>query len=138
MIQPHNKDDVLRMAKFLGDARYVVNYPSTIGLMEEAAAMLRAYAEVVEGWRPIETAPKDNKRPLYFAQFAEDGSLQSLDFDGAWLSDSKSCEIPEVYYYWVSAWGTVMEPTHWAYQDQPLPTLTSALSLKEAKDADAL
>lgn len=53
MTQPHSKDDVLRMADTL-ESRSV----SMIGQMK-AATMLRAYAEVVEGWRPIETAPTD-------------------------------------------------------------------------------
>ena len=73
------------------------------------------------GWLPIETAPKDNKRMLYLARIV-DGELRELDFDGIWQSESESWEMPEVYYYWASANG-IEEPTHWTYQDQPLPPL---------------
>lgn len=67
-------------------------------------------------WHPIETAPKDNKHPLYLAQFNLDtGELIELDWDAAWESESESWEIPEVYYIWRSANGRVEEPTHWAY-----------------------
>lgn len=73
-------------------------------------------------WMPIETAPKDNKRPLYPARFDDQGKLQEIDFDGSWESESESWELPQVYYYWASANDRVEEPTHWAYQnDLPLP-----------------
>lgn len=67
-------------------------------------------------WKPIETAPKDNKRPLFIARFNDDGTMQSFDYDATWESESESWEIPEVYYYWASAHGNVEEPSHWAYQ----------------------
>lgn len=68
-------------------------------------------------WHPIETAPKDNKRPLYLAQFnTETGDLIDLDWDASWEPESESWEIPQVYYVWRSANGRVEEPTHWAYQ----------------------
>ena len=74
-------------------------------------------------WQPIASAPRDNKRLLYLARFNDDGTIQELDYDGAWVSDSESWEIPEVYYYWGSANG-IQEPTHWAYQDTPPPLYT--------------
>lgn len=67
-------------------------------------------------WKPIETAPKDNKRPLFIARFNDNGTMQSFDYDASWESESESWEIPEVYYYWASANGNVEEPSHWAYQ----------------------
>lgn len=70
-------------------------------------------------WRPIETAPKDNKRPLMIAQYhTETGQLIELDWDATFEAESESWEIPEVYYVWSSANGRVEEPTHWAYQDE--------------------
>ena len=69
-------------------------------------------------WHPIETAPKDNKHPLYLAQFDHDtGELIELDWDAAWEAESESWEIPQVYYIWRSANDRVGEPTHWAYQN---------------------
>lgn len=75
------------------------------------------------GWRDIASAPKDNKRLLYFARF-NDGKLQELDFDGIWQTENESWEMPQQYSYWASARG-IEEPTHWAYQDEPLPAATT-------------
>lgn len=67
-------------------------------------------------WQPIETAPRDNKVPLYLARFGENGDLLELDFDGAWEHWSESWEMPHINGWdWVSASG-IEEPTHWAYQ----------------------
>lgn len=78
-----------------------------------------------EGWQPIESAPKDNKRLLYLARFNPDtGTLVELDFDGIWQADSESWELSKVYHYWASN-GGIEEPTHWAYQDSPPPTALS-------------
>ena len=70
-------------------------------------------------WRNIESAPLDNKRPLYLARFSN-GKLQEIDFEGEWRSDSESWELPQVYWYWASASG-IEDPTHWAYQDEEIP-----------------
>lgn len=73
------------------------------------------------GWRPIETAPKDNKRPLYLARFNAAGELVSLDFNGGWEYWDEGWELAHINGWdWVSASG-IEEPTHWAYQDEPLP-----------------
>jgi hypothetical protein len=69
-------------------------------------------------WQPIETAPKDNKRPLWLARFNDDGTMQSFDYNGSWESESESWEMPQVYYYWASESGNVEEPSHWAYQPE--------------------
>lgn len=77
-------------------------------------------------WETIETAPKDNKRPLYLARFNEDGELVELDFDGVWKYWSESWELAHINgWCWMSANG-IEEPTHWAYQDAgaPPPELT--------------
>lgn len=89
----------------------------------------------VRKWQPIETAPRDNKRPLYLAAFNDKGEMCSIDFDGAWESESESWEIPQVYYFWKSAYGTVEEPTHWAYQDEGPPPPVSGLVSKGGTDA---
>ena len=77
-------------------------------------------------WQPIETAPKDNKRPLWLARFNDDGTMQSFDYNGSWESDYESWEMPEVYYYWASENGNGEEPSHWAYQPEGFCTLPGA------------
>lgn len=74
-------------------------------------------------WRPMNTAPLDNRRPLVIATFEEDGSIRDIDFDAVWTSESESWEMPEVYWFWASAHGRIEDPTHWTYQDEPLPRL---------------
>jgi hypothetical protein len=89
--------------------------------MRDYAIEAQALAvNVPSAWQPIETAPKDNKRPLYFARFDPMGKLAELDFDGIWESESESWEQPQIYYFWASANG-IEEPTHWAFQDEPIP-----------------
>ena len=70
----------------------------------------------MEGWQPIDIAPKDNKRPLMLAQFDSSGHLLAVDYNGIWHSDSESWEIPELYWYWQGENDSVEEPTHWTYQ----------------------
>lgn len=69
-------------------------------------------------WQPIETAPKDNLRPLFIAYFNEAGMLQHFDYNAIWKAESESWEIPTVYYFWASENGNVEEPSHWAYQPE--------------------
>lgn len=105
------------------------NLPNGVTLQDirMAAASVFALAQQpvppnAVAWHPIETAPKDNKRPLYLAQFNTDtGELIDLDWDASWEAESESWEIPQVYYIWRSANGRVEEPTHWAYQDLQQP-----------------
>lgn len=73
---------------------------------------------VMIDWQPIETAPKDNKRPLLLAYFNPEGELSALDFDGTWESDRESWEMPQEYWYWAGHYGNIEEPTHWAYQPE--------------------
>ena len=77
-------------------------------------------------WQPIETAPKDNKRPLWLARFNDDGTMQSFDYNGSWEKESESWEMPEVYYFWASENGNVEEPSHWAYQPEEFYALPDA------------
>ena len=79
-------------------------------------------------WQPIETAPKNNKCPLWLARFNDDGTMQSFDYNGSWEGESESWEMPEVYYFWASENGNVEEPSHWAYQPGEFCTLISAPS----------
>ena len=79
-------------------------------------------------WQPIETAPKDNKRPLWLARFNDDGTMQSFDYNGSWERESESWEMPGVYYFWASENGNVEEPSHWAYQPDEFCALISAPS----------
>ena len=81
---------------------------------------------VPDGWQPIETAPKDNKRPLLIANFnADNGDLTAFDYNACWEGESESWEIPRVYYFWASENGTVEEPTHWSYQPEWFATAPS-------------
>jgi hypothetical protein len=76
-------------------------------------------------WQPIESAPKDNKRPLYLAKFNEIGKLIDLDFDGGWEYWESYGGLRHVNgWTWVSANG-LEEPTHWAYQDSDAPPATA-------------
>jgi len=99
---------------------------------------IRAVCEIPQmkhtTWQPIDTAPKNNERLLYLAVIGSDGEIQQLDYDGIWQSDSESWELPEVYYYWASAEG-IEEPTHWAYQDDLLPTLNNLVRDKQLVEA---
>ena len=88
---------------------------------ESILASQAGAAGVPETWQPIDTAPKDNARPLYFARFNAAGQLQEIDFDGGWDEVNEGHEaIPQFYWDWVSANG-IENPTHWAYQDGPPP-----------------
>ena len=62
-------------------------------------------------WQPIETAPKDNKRPLWLARFNDDDTMQSFDYNGSWESESESWEMPQVCYFWATENGYVEEPS---------------------------
>jgi hypothetical protein len=91
----------------------------------EVVSSDRAQAERPEAadvsWEPIETAPRDNARPLYLARFDKSGKLQELDYDGGWEYWQESWELAHINGWdWVSACG-IEEPTHWAYQDGPPP-----------------
>lgn len=125
-------DEAAALAEFTD--YFVRNYPGPNTIIGDpnwhaprifrAAQRALQSAAPVQGavdWQPIETAPKDNKRPLYLARFNDKGELVELDFDGSWESESESWELPQVYYYWASASG-IEEPTHWAYQDSTPPT----------------
>lgn len=85
-------------------------------------------------WQPIETAPTDGKRTLYLAKFSETGELLALDFDGIWEYWQESWELQHINgYAWSSANG-LEEPTHWAYQDEPIPSQRKLLTDAEIID----
>jgi hypothetical protein len=84
-------------------------------------------------WQPIETAPKDNKRPLLLASFDNRGVLSNVDFNGSWECESESWEMPQEYYFWNSANGMADEPTHWAYQPEGFAQLTKETAVPQAE-----
>ena len=91
-------------------------------------------------WQPIDTAPKDNKRPLFLGRFNEAGELTEMDFNASWEQERESREIPELYWIWMSEHGRVEDPTHWAYMDaDPLPvvsdTTAALIDLLRQRDA---
>jgi hypothetical protein len=75
-------------------------------------------------WKPIATAPKDNKRPLYLAQF-KNGILRFVEVDGRFQHSNTQYED--------RCWKSSIRfnscsselPTHWAYQDDPIPQVSS-------------
>jgi hypothetical protein len=71
--------------------------------------------QLMEGttWQPIETAPKSGDPRIMIAQFVG-GELHDIDFDAVYEEDYESWEMPQLYGIWVSAFGRVEEPTHWA------------------------
>jgi hypothetical protein len=96
-------------------------------LLERENAALQLDAERYR-WLPIDSAPRDNKRPLLLASFnSDDGTLQGMDYDGSWESGRESWEVPEVYWYWASAENNVEEPTHWMYQPDWYASIDAAM-----------
>ena len=77
----------------------------------------------VQRWQSIDTAPTDNERLLVLARFNSDGELRELDWDGIWEYWEESWEMPHVNGYTWTSMNGIEEPTHWAYQDRPLPPL---------------
>lgn len=89
----------------------------------------------IPGWRPISEAPRDTKRLrlLYLARFDSKGQLAALDFDGVWeWDDGDGWEHNNGGYFWASN-GGIDEPTHWAYQDQPIPALSGEVRLWDSQ-----
>jgi len=75
----------------------------------------------VKEWQPIETAPKDNKRPLYLARIDAQGKILELAHDAIWEYWQESWEMPHINGYAWESVGGIEEPTHWAYQDEGPP-----------------
>lgn len=117
------------MTNLLNAAKAALEVLEQIGsgkLVDDLRAAIAEAERAVPEWQPIETAPKDNKIPLFLARFNEDGTLQSFDYDGIWDSDYESWEIPQVYYFWASANGNVEEPTHWMSQPEWFDRIAAA------------
>lgn len=70
-------------------------------------------------WKAIDTAPKDNKRPLYLAEFRA-RRLISVDCYGEYFSVSDKFLGDRV---------EGQDPTHWAYQDEPIPQVPHGFKL---------
>ena len=113
--------------------------PYKSAIKEFANALLAELSKDAEPvWQSIETAPRDNKRTLYLARFDDSGILRELDFDGVWEYWQESYEMPHINgYAWCSASG-IEEPTHWAFQDLPLPVIRPANAAEiEQRTAEA-
>ena len=115
------------------DMRFIASAAQDVDDLLAEVDTLRARLAAAERptWQPIATAPTDNARPLVLVQFADDGHLVALGWDGIWRRESESWEQPEVYWYWATARGDVEEPTHWAFQDEPLPALILSTTLDD-------
>lgn len=128
-----NERECAEAVAIVNSTLYGVAFCETAGTLIPYGTKLFTFppAAQVPGWQPIETAPRDNKAPLLLAQFNEDGTLQSFDYNGSWASDRESWEIPQVYYYWETEKGNVEEPTHWMYQPDWFAMLAAAPEVKQ-------
>jgi hypothetical protein len=113
---------------FVGDKRALSCLPCAVERVEAAISSIPSpddgapmRHEGGDGWRPIETAPKDGTEVWLF------GTSESSPFSRPHIG----CEDREVAYWhaggWKSAWcdGWVVEPSHW----QPLPAPPSRTPL---------
>lgn len=118
-----SSDDYLRWAKDITKRGIDYDTEGVEALLREFYARCNAQSanKVKKShWQPIDTAPTDNKRPLYLARFYG-SKLVELDFDGTWDYWQESWELSHINgYAWFSANG-IEEPTHWAYQDEVIP-----------------
>lgn len=122
-----------RMAEILetAEAHCVEGKPTLMNIspadLDIAAAMLRAYAEVVDGWRPIDTAPVDgthHARGLHV--YSRDGTFLYWDAIAGYIDDEDG-----IFYDLagdVPGW-EAGDFTHWAALP-PSPPLTAALSTR--------
>jgi hypothetical protein len=106
-------------------------------LQEHTLQTLSDFHQEVEqepvAWQPINTAPRDNKRSLYLARFDEAGRMVELDFNGGWEFCEESRELSHINGWdWFSNSG-LEDPTHWAYQDEPLPTAPPVVQQESTK-----
>lgn len=76
---------------------------------------------MITEWQPIETAPTDGSVDIFIATL-HNGKVQQIDFYAHQELESESWEMPQQYLIWVSAFGNVEEPTHWA----PMPKIPAA------------
>jgi hypothetical protein len=85
------------------------------------------------GWMPIDSAPKDNKRPLLLARIVE-GKLREISMGGYWeyVDDGASDHYAISGYDWESDEG-IENPTHWAYQDEPMPLASPTAPIERDK-----
>lgn len=129
----HQADEIRRMADAIESGNGWIDWE------KDAAAMLRAYAEGVGGWRPIETAPKNGThilgisgkygvRETYYRDYGVGSPAQALFARsdgprGAW-------QWEEPQNNWASSWC----PAYWMpMPEHPDPSkidppLTAALS----------
>ena len=73
---------------------------------------------VVQGWQPIESAPKDGTSILACVSGYVPSQVQWVEFDGVgkWSDDPEM--FMEEYHFRAYFSGTAYDPTHW----MPLPT----------------
>jgi len=123
----HSKDEVLRMANEMGGIlRGLVKdhtvYAEDIEVLSKATAMLRAYAESADGWRPIETAPHDD----YVIVHAPTGNPVTIKG----VSEAIFSYEEDGRQWWRTRDGElVFDPQRWMPMPSPSP-LTAALSTR--------
>ena len=91
------------------------------GHTEAQAALAAIEAQgwmVVQGWQPIESAPKDGTSILACVSGYVPSQVQWVEFDGVgkWSDDPEM--FMEEYHFRAYFSGTAYDPTHW----MPLPT----------------
>lgn len=126
----HSKGDVLELARELvRQSVYRQNED-----FAKAAAMLRAYAEVVEGWRPIESAPTDREMRILMLLPSDrvvTGRASYSVIMGPEKPGGGRETIGERFSGYNEEEGSALmprRPTHW--QPLPSPPLTAALSTR--------
>ena len=123
--QSYTKDGVLRMAQWIDSWKSfcTTDEPNSAKAFDRCAAMLRAYAGVAEGWRPIESAPLAGTRVF-------------TCFNGADVQINHYNDPSRVkcgYGLGKKGWWCsrpTQEPTHW----MPIPPLAPTLSTQEVAD----
>lgn len=94
---------------------------------------LERQRDEAQEWRPMGTGDMKGE-PVMIAE-VRDGEVVGMDYDATLTQESESWEIPQPYWIWLSANGSVEEPTHWAPMLRvPPPRITN----EDLAEADAL
>lgn len=95
-------------------------------LASEAAEMIKKLARGRVKWQPIATAPTNVDAGLiYLARLDDDGNILELDYDGAWEYWEESWEMSHINGWDFCSANGIEEPTHWAWQTDAPPAMTS-------------